>query len=30
VVIITGTGKRTAEAFDGTFAPVLHVTYRTA
>ena len=25
VVIITGTGKRTAEAFDGTFAPVLHV-----
>ena len=30
VVIITGTGKRTAEAFDGTFAPVMHVTYRTA
>jgi hypothetical protein len=30
VIIITGTGKRTAEAFDGTFAPVLHVTYRTA
>ena len=25
--IITGTGVRTAEAFDGLFAPVLHVTY---
>src|SRR4249919_1918592 len=30
VVIITGTGKRTAEAFDGTFAPILHVTYSAA
>jgi len=29
-VIITGTGKRTAEAFDGTFAPILHVTYSAA
>jgi hypothetical protein len=27
VFIISGTGKRTAEAFDGTFAPVLHVKY---
>ena len=27
VFIITGTGVRTAEAFDGLFAPVLHVTY---
>jgi hypothetical protein len=25
--IITGTGVRTAEAFDGLFAPVLHVTF---
>ena len=25
--IITGTGVRTAEAFDGLFAPVLHMTY---
>jgi K319L-like, PKD domain/Calcineurin-like phosphoesterase len=29
-VIITGSGNRTAEAFDGTFAPVLHVTYSAA
>jgi hypothetical protein len=27
VLIITGTGRRTAEAFDGTYAPVLHVKY---
>jgi hypothetical protein len=27
VFIITGTGTRTAEAFEGLFAPVLHVTY---
>jgi hypothetical protein len=27
VFIITGTGVRTAEAFDGLFAPVLHVTF---
>jgi hypothetical protein len=27
VFIISGTGVRTAEAFDGLFAPVLHVTY---
>jgi hypothetical protein len=27
VFIITGTGVRTAEAFEGLFAPVLHVTY---
>jgi hypothetical protein len=26
-VIITGSGMRTAEAFDGTFAPVLHIEY---
>ena len=25
--IITGTGVRTAESFDGLFAPVLHVTF---
>jgi hypothetical protein len=25
--IVTGTGVRTAESFDGLFAPVLHVTY---
>ncbi|TMM22261.1 MAG: hypothetical protein E6F95_08370 [Actinobacteria bacterium] len=30
VFIITGTGVRTAEAFDGLFAPVLHVTYAPA
>jgi hypothetical protein len=29
VVIVTGTGKRTAEAFDGTFAPILHIVYTT-
>lgn len=27
VFIITGTGVRTAESFEGLFAPVLHVTY---
>jgi myo-inositol-hexaphosphate 3-phosphohydrolase len=27
-IIITGSGKRTAEAFNGTFAPILHVEYR--
>ena len=27
VLIFTGSGTRTAEAFDGTFAPVLHVEY---
>jgi hypothetical protein len=27
VIIITGTGVRTAESFNGTFAPVLHVDY---
>ncbi len=27
--IITGTGRRTAEAFDGTAAPVLHVAFTT-
>jgi len=27
VFIITGTGVRTAESFNGTFAPVLHITY---
>ncbi len=27
VVIVTGTGRRTAEARDGTFAPILHVEY---
>ena len=27
VFIITGTGVRTAESFNGTFAPVLHVDY---
>ena len=29
VVIVTGTGKRTAEAFDGTFATILHIVYTT-
>ena len=29
VVIVTGTGKRTAEAFDGAFAPILHIVYTT-
>jgi hypothetical protein len=29
VIIITGTGKRTAEAYDGTAAPLLHVEYDT-
>jgi hypothetical protein len=28
-IIIRGTGKRTAEAFNGTRAPVLHVEYTT-
>jgi hypothetical protein len=27
VFIITGTGVRTAESFNGTFAPVLHITF---
>jgi hypothetical protein len=27
VVIITGSGTRTAESFDGTFAPILHIEY---
>ena len=27
VFIITGTGVRTAESFEGLFAPVLYVTY---
>ena len=27
-IIVTGTGRRTAEAFDGTSAPTLHVEYR--
>ena len=27
VIIITGSGRRTAEAFDGTRAPVLHIEY---
>jgi hypothetical protein len=26
-LIITGTGRRTAEAFDGTRAPTLHIEY---
>jgi PKD repeat protein len=26
-IIVTGTGRRTAEAFDGTAAPVLHIEY---
>jgi hypothetical protein len=26
-LIITGTGKRTAEAVDGTAAPILHVEF---
>jgi hypothetical protein len=30
VLIITGTGKRVAESFNGTAAPVLHVEYTTA
>jgi hypothetical protein len=25
VLVVTGTGTRVAEAYDGTFAPVLHV-----
>lgn len=29
VIIITGTGKRTAESFNGSRAPVLHVAYTT-
>ena len=28
VVIVTGTGRRTAEAFDGTAPPTLHIEYR--
>jgi hypothetical protein len=27
VFIVTGTGVRTAESFEGLFAPVLHVTF---
>jgi hypothetical protein len=27
-IIVTGTGRRTAEAFDGTAAPILHIEYR--
>ncbi len=29
-IIVTGSGKRTAEAFDGTRGPVLHIEYSTA
>jgi hypothetical protein len=29
VLVITGTGRRCAESFDGTFAPVLHIEYAT-
>jgi hypothetical protein len=29
VIIITGTGKRVAEAFDGTAPPILHIEYTT-
>jgi hypothetical protein len=29
VLVLTGTGERVAEAFDGTFAPVLHIEYAT-
>jgi hypothetical protein len=29
VIVITGTGRRTAESFDGTRAPVLHIEYTT-
>ena len=25
---VTGTGRRTAEAFEGTFAPVLHIEWQ--
>jgi hypothetical protein len=28
VLIVTGSGSRVAEAFEGTFAPVLHIEYR--
>ncbi len=28
-VQVTGSGRRTAEAFEGTFAPLLHVEYTT-
>jgi hypothetical protein len=27
VLVITGSGARVAEAFDGTFAPILHIEY---
>jgi hypothetical protein len=27
VFIVTGSGVRTAESFEGLFAPVLHVTF---
>ncbi|HEY8060738.1 MAG TPA: hypothetical protein VID94_18360 [Acidimicrobiales bacterium] len=29
-LIVTGTGRRTAEAFEGTGAPILHLQYRTS
>ena len=29
-IIVTGSGKRTAEAFDGTRGPLLHIEYATA
>jgi hypothetical protein len=28
VILVTGAGRRTAEAFDGTAAPILHIEYR--
>jgi hypothetical protein len=28
-IIVTGSGKRTAEAFDGTRGPLLHIEYAT-
>ena len=28
VLIVTGTGERVAESFDGSFAPVLHIEYK--
>jgi Galactose oxidase-like, Early set domain/K319L-like, PKD domain/Galactose oxidase, central domain len=30
VIIVTGTGRRTAEARNGTFAPILHIEYQLA
>jgi hypothetical protein len=29
VLVVSGSGTRVAEAFDGTFAPVLHIEYTT-